>query len=54
MKPSSIILHQNLIRLAKGVLKAYEQWFADECLDGMTDRLKEDKRERLDKMKHPV
>ncbi len=48
MKTSSITLHQNLIRLAKGALKAYEQWLEDQCIEQESERLKKDKRERVD------
>jgi hypothetical protein len=32
MKPSNIKLHQTLIRLAKGMISAWESWLGDQIL----------------------
>ncbi len=43
MNASTIALHRSLVRLAKGMLKAYETWLSDQTAEVMTAQLKRER-----------
>ncbi len=46
MDPATIKLHTNLLRLAKGALKFYEDWLGEQTVCAMSEELKKERAAR--------